>query len=66
MYKCENCNKSSRSGEKLHKVVTQTRVKNYFNENTKVSEKKNTVGFETVQEIGICGNCLNETYNSRD
>ena len=65
MFICAECNKSSSPGEKLNRLVVQTRKKEYHNEKTKVPEKKITYGFETVKEIGLCGYCANQEYNQR-
>lgn len=53
MYVCAICDKVSSPNEKLNKVVTQTRKKEYFDD----KGKKIGSGFETIKEIGVCTKC---------
>jgi len=67
---CSKCNKVSKAGEKINKVVTQTRNKTYknivldykgkivYNRETKLPVEKISAGYETVKEENRCGDCL--------
>jgi len=69
VYICGICKHKSQSGEKSHKKVIDTRPKVYTSEALDIRGKarrdrdtgqelrKVSTGFETVQEITVCGNC---------
>ena len=52
MYKCVLCDKSSESGQTQHRLVTETRPKQYFIEGRLVG-----TGNEIVTEIAVCEGC---------
>jgi hypothetical protein len=52
MYRCQKCNEVSKSGEGQHKVVTQTRPKQYLRDEFLVGE-----GTEIVTEMILCESC---------
>lgn len=52
MYNCALCDKSSESGQTQHKLVTETRAKQYFQEGKLVG-----TGNEIVTEIAVCESC---------
>lgn len=56
MFKCEKCGRTTRTGEKQHKKVIETREKNYTNLDT-YGNKKTSKGWEIVKEINICEKC---------
>lgn len=66
MFKCQECKKSSRSGEKLNKFITMTRNKTYTNIKSYKSKRDNEIktseritdGSEIVKEKNLCGNCF--------
>lgn len=69
MYKCQQCGKQSKLGEKLNKKVVKTRNKHYTNyqvdeRNKRIRDKdtgeykiKESTGFEIVSELNVCGEC---------
>lgn len=52
MYRCALCDKNSESGQLQHRITTETRKKQYFNEGKLVGE-----GNEIVTEIAVCEEC---------
>lgn len=70
MFKCQCCGKTPEkdltSHEQEHKVILKARPKIYKNTKiTKVNGRKvfdefKTEGFETIQEISVCNNCVNK------
>lgn len=66
MYRCDNCGKVTNPKEK-QECFLQTREKTYENTRYVYDEKTNknkretftTVGYETVQELHVCGDCFN-------
>lgn len=62
MFKCEKCNQISKPSEKLHKITTKTRPREYINEYYKKGQKiiKTTEGFEIEKEINVCEKCYEE------
>lgn len=59
MFKCEQCGKTTRVGEKQTKKVIETRNKTYINEDKYGNEKK-TKGTEIVKEINLCEECASK------
>ena len=51
MFNCEECGKTSKTGEKQSKVVVETRPKTYAN------GQEVTLGYETVKEKVLCHQC---------
>jgi len=69
MYKCGKCNKNSKPGEAVNKVVTQTRSVTY--ENTRKVEKsrpitKRSTGWEIVKEVNFCKPCYSKGINNEN
>jgi hypothetical protein len=54
MFKCQECNKVSKSREKSHKKVIQTRKKEYYDEKQRLIGE----GTEIVKEMTVCKDCL--------
>lgn len=63
MYRCADCNKVSNPGERLNKVVTETRRARYTDPKT---GKIVGEGNEIVQEIGLCLSCYQEVNNTNE
>lgn len=63
MFKCQICNKITKSGEKQNKKIIRTRKKvyKYADKNGKIKESQGT---EIVKEINICDNCLRKENNN--
>lgn len=63
MFKCQKCGKVTEPNEKLNKIVTKTREREYvntvLNKKTKATFEKITKGTEIVSEIGVCTKCYN-------
>jgi len=59
MFRCEQCGKITRAGEKQTKKVIETRNKFYINED-KYGNKKKTEGTEIAKEINLCEECANK------
>lgn len=61
MYKCQQCGKQSKNGDKLNRKVIETRSKTYTN-SIKIDKKKTiekvSEGHETVKELSVCGDCV--------
>ena len=72
MFRCENCGKLTKAGEKSYKVIVETRPKKYNvdfvkiikkhrpgkgRRKKKVRIKKVTEGWEIVKEIKVCEEC---------
>lgn len=57
MYRCEECNQVSKPGERLNKIVTQTRFARYTDKST---GKIVGQGQEIVKEKGLCISCYND------
>ncbi len=62
MFKCERCNKISEPNEKLNKLITKTRPREYVNKYYKKGQEytKVTEGFEIEKEINLCSKCYEE------
>ncbi len=69
MFKCDKCKKTSGIRKKQHKISTQTKDKDYVNpviddKGKQIYDKYGkkleiiSTGFEIVNEINVCGNCL--------
>ena len=62
MYKCERCNKTSKTGDKLNKIVVQTREKTYLNpdgfDKQGKLKYKISYGNEIVKELNVCNECI--------
>ena len=59
MYRCQKCNKNSKPGRELHKIVIETRPKEYKNI-IKIKSRKRakfSTGYEIVKEMGVCKRC---------
>ena len=54
MFNCQGCGSTTKPGEKMHKVPTETRPREYHYGN-KVSH-----GWEIVKEAKLCGNCAKD------
>ncbi len=50
MFKCEQCGRQSKSGEKQYTKIIQKRKRHYDN---------GSEGWEIVKEIKVCGECKN-------
>lgn len=61
MYKCDICNKTTKSGEKQNKKIVKTRKKTYYNTD-KYGREIKSEGSEIVKEIKVCDKCF-ETIN---
>ena len=61
MFKCDQCGKTTKSGEKQERVPMKHRPKKYYNPNSK--RNKHTVGHEIVKEIVLCEKCYKEYSN---
>lgn len=48
MYRCQVTNRVSRPGEKLNKIVVETRDKTYYEDDVEIG-----YGHETVREISV-------------
>lgn len=63
MFKCNKCKRITEPGEKLNKMVTKIRERNYvnkiLNKYGKEVEKEST-GYEIVKEINVCDKCYDE------
>jgi hypothetical protein len=61
MYKCDNCGKSTRPGEKIRRVVTSVRSKTYPARTYKRKGHSITdpggFGMETINEVKTCVGC---------
>ena len=72
MFRCENCGKLTKAGEKSYKVIVETRPKKYKVDFVKIIKKhrpgrgwrrkkirikKVTEGWEIVKEIRVCEEC---------
>ena len=66
MFKCERCNKISKPNEKLNKLITKTRPREYINKYYKKGQEhiKVTEGFEIEKEINLCERCYEEMKNN--
>lgn len=73
MFKCQNCNKVPEKDitrfQQEHKFISKTRVREYENFKTfiknkkKVTERFITEGIETVNELSVCKDCLENLTN---
>lgn len=57
MFKCEQCGKITKAGEKQNKKVVETRKRIYCYIDKKGNEKVSE-GSEIVKEINICEECF--------
>lgn len=51
MYRCQITGRLSREGDKLNKIVAQTRIKEYKHRNPETDEEWSSFGTEIVQEL---------------
>ena len=56
MYICQDCSKNSRPGEKINKVILQSRRAVYKD----ITGRQIAEGNEIVKEIGVCTSCFEE------
>lgn len=65
MYRCEMCGLSSAPGELINRKVVETRTKEYPRRTCKGKTGEihdpGGDGYETVREINICSDCLNDS-----
>jgi len=61
MYRCQKCGKVSGSGEPAHKTITETRQKEYSNDDR--GRTRLTYGTEIVKELTICTKCAEKLSN---
>jgi hypothetical protein len=54
MYKCQVTGKQSREGEKLNKIVVETREKQYKHWDREAEEEWFTQGVEIAREVNAC------------
>lgn len=52
MYKCQACLKTSKLNEAAHRVVFQTRSKDYYEDGRLIGK-----GWEIVSEFTVCSEC---------
>lgn len=62
MFKCEQCGRITKAGEKQTKKIIETRNKTYINEDRNGNKKK-TEGAEIVKEINLCEECASKEAN---
>lgn len=61
MYKCQICGKQTRPHQKINRIVTETRERNYINEfKDKKGNKREKIstGYEIVKELNVCNECF--------
>jgi len=62
MFKCQECNKSSKEGETPFKKLLETRPRTYQHKeiDRRGRERliKESVGWEIAREISVCGDCI--------
>jgi hypothetical protein len=67
MYICQRCKKVSSPGEKIHRVVLESRPKNYFEMTLSTDAEGNPImtqgkllgsGLEAVREVNLCKGCV--------
>ena len=56
MFNCKRCHKTSQPGAPIHKIVTQTRLKDYLDAHGQIIGH----GHETVEEVVLCSECAKE------
>ena len=66
MYKCERCGQSTAPGDKMEKIVTETRSKVYMAKNKRGREYEAGRGWEIVKEIAVCPQCWRKYLKTLD
>jgi hypothetical protein len=59
MYKCERCKQFTKPGEKMEKIVTETRNKIYMRKNKRGYDVEAGRGWEIVKESNWGTECYN-------
>ena len=57
MYLCKRCGRTTVSGEKMERIVTETRNKVYMGITKRGHEFEAGRGWEIVKEIAVCIKC---------
>lgn len=60
MFRCQQCNKSTKPNEKETKVVTKTRQVKYYDDKRDPSRITGS-GYETVTELSMCEECTKKS-----